>query len=161
METEPKKELAEVMPKAVDSLAEFWQAAGSGRAWTSLDLTKKQHKRAYYNASVADVDGVTTVINSEFNLCDLMLEARNGANDRGEIEDWIKIVLIDDKGECVACGSKGILKSIKALIEIEGLPPWRPGQLVKFRQRELDGGKRWFYLDLIDVPDEPKKKGKS
>lgn len=69
-------------------------------------------------------------------------------DERGEVSQWNRTVIVDDRGTCYQCGSEGVEKALRIMRLIrKDVLPFDPPVTCTVKLETLDGGKQWMYLD--------------
>lgn len=88
-----------------------------------------------------------------------LCRASKGANEDGEVDEFPRTVLIDEKGKSYEAYSDGIAESVRKMIGVFGLPPWKPAQQIVFRKKRTGLGRTRFYcMPVIMAQTQEKKK---
>ena len=130
---------------------------GPDRQYCSLDRKDRESVGIMLKCINSADKRVSGCINEQLEVNHLFAHVVELPDDEtGEVSECTRVVMISPEGVTYEAVSRGIARSIGALIAWYGEPPWKPALKVIVRQRELTGGHRMFYLDL--VTDDKKAK---
>lgn len=116
---------------------------------TSLDRSTPEGAMAYYNAMIGEALSMRELVNTKINVKDAVIHHVERVDKvSGEIETGIRVALIATDGKVYHCQSGGVLKTLKIIAGTVGPLPWQKGREVVIKQRGLDEGKVWLYLEL-------------
>ena len=117
--------------------------------WSSLKPQTNGEKAILFQAIDGDCKSFNDLVGQQINVIHVVMRPATTTDDEtGEVRDGTRIVLIDDKGQCYAGMSEGVLNSLRSLSMAFGPPPWAPPMPVNFRQIPLNGNRRMFKLGL-------------
>lgn len=123
--------------------------AGSGR-YTSIkgsDLaTRKKIFAATTNAeSLADHLGET------INLRHIIIQPVSTENEKGEVEEFLRTVLVSEEGIAYASGSQGIVLALQGMFDVFGEPDSWPEPLpIKVVEERGKRGYRYMTIKLAE-----------
>lgn len=127
--------------------------------YCSFDLNTPEGKALYFRAAQGDPTKVFEVSGQVIDLVHVYASyAEKNGKAEGEVIPLTRIVLVDAKGDMFGCFSKGIKKSIRQLVGVYGLPPFKPPVRVKVKLSQVGGGKN--FLTLEPAPAESGKEAK-
>lgn len=100
--------------------------------------------------SVANAEPIADHLGQTINVSNVVMQRAEFTNEQtGEIEDGIRVILVDDKGKSYVGASKGMLNSIQTLLGL--LPPvsqWPAPVPVKVVEKKARLGK-FFTIELV------------
>lgn len=109
----------------------------------------KAEKITFFNAVENPVAKVSDFINNEITISNVYMEKAEYRSDEGLINDGVKTVIINDKGEGILANSIGIAKSLYSIFNVFGMPSeWDEPLTVKVKQVETKNG-RYFKLEVV------------
>lgn len=141
-------------PQALSSLL------GSGAVfWSSIVLDSHEQRQKLFEALHGQNDSFEASLGEPLAITDVVLAERDRQDPAtGELQRWVRIVILCDDGKILAGGSAGVRQSLGTLFGLYGNPPWKPPVVVKIKSRPIDGGKRFFYLELVKISDPARAK---
>lgn len=151
----PKREVAVPQQRALSPVADSGtlQQLLSGeqnKIWTSLDVTTPQGKLVAFNASQSSDDELLDNVGQRIKVAHLMISNATKIDaETGEELPLVRLVLIEDDGSTYQTFSAGVLKSIRNLIGLYGVPPWLPPLEVEVQRLKLGNGHQLLQLKLI------------
>lgn len=129
-----------------------WWAAAYGptlKYLTTLDMTKPDQRRLLMEALVDETDGSAKYINADLHMVGYtMLPASKVVED--ELHEWVRTVIHLEGGGRVSFGSRGIVKSLQIISQLDREPPWSPPLVKRLENHTLANGRNW--LVLVDPP---------
>lgn len=101
-------------------------------------------------ATLEECDKLEDQRGKDLNLVHWMVHpAQTTDENTGEVKEFARIIVWDDKDKPYSCGSIGVDKSIAILEMTRGKAPWSPPLKVKVTVRRLANKNNWMTL----VPD--------
>jgi hypothetical protein len=139
--------LDRVVTQMVTSPSEYpWLTPLPEGVFTSLDLSTPEGRMAYMDCQQEDCQDMSSVVNTEIAVRHVLLHpAKSERPEGGEMDFWTRAVLFLSDGRMIACGSLGVLKSLRLAATVFGRPPW-PGLRGKVVQQQLGDQKRWYVI---------------
>lgn len=125
---------------------------GKPGEFMSYDATLPEYAIMHIEATLGKPKDLSELTNMEIAVSNFLLSDASRETENGQIEEWKRIVIFDDKNVPYSCGSKGIAKSLAVLFPIRGPMPWNPPLLCKVKVEKLSGTRIWMTLQ----PDMPK-----
>jgi hypothetical protein len=148
-EKTPDQPSAEVTIFRPQTVMEFFGAIGPG-VLATFDPKTPEGARMLIAATLENLPSIKTVINTDIFIAHIYSNPASRTAENGvEIEEWRRIVLLDDKGKGFTCGSQGIGKSLGIIALCRGNPPWNPPVKCRVVSEDTGNGRTWMKL----VPD--------
>lgn len=148
-EHKPPSPSSEVAIPAVGSIADLTMQSG-GKEYASFDVTTDEGARMYLRATMMPLPSIKSKVKEVIDLVHIFAHnVTSQPDEQGEVKEFQRTVIFDDKGQGYDCGSIGVAKSIGIISRIRGMPPFDPPVKVTVTLQELDGKKQWLTL----VPD--------
>lgn len=148
-EKQPEQTSAEVTIYRPQTVMEFFGAVGPG-VLATFDPKTPEGARMLIAATLGELPKIKEAINTDIYVAHIYSNPAHRTNEQtGELDEWRRIVLLDDKGRGFTCGSAGIGKSLGIIALVRGNPPWIPPVKCRVRAEDISGGKTWITL----VPD--------
>ena len=146
VEAVPSTQLA--VPRKAIALPKGWpQDVGEVSFITSLNLDLPESREMIYKARYGDIPDSKDFINVEFELADYIMHPATRTDERtGEVQAWIRAVLINKDGEMISCGSWGVVDSLRDLSQLFSPPPWNPPIKVRLMARSIGNGRSFHYI---------------
>ena len=118
---------------------------------TTLD-TRQPDQRALLLRSInEDCDTAKSVLNLPLEIVGYTISPAAREVD-GELQEWVRVVIHLADGRNIAAGSKGLLRSIMLIEQLDKPAPWNPPLRKTLKARDLQGGKQWYYLIDAEPP---------
>lgn len=116
-------------------------SANATTTFCSIQGGTHEDKVAVFNASNNPDHKVGDFINKVINVKDVIAEQIELTDEEtGEIQNAVRVVLIDTKGESYQAVSTGIFNALKKAIAIFGAPTWDEGLPVLIKQVSVGKG---------------------
>lgn len=116
---------------------------------TSLDLSRPEDKALFIRAVQDDIPGSDEWIGKVFSLVGYVCSPASREDElNGELQEWVRTVLVLDDRKLIACGSRGVWSSLCIFVQLQGPAPWDPPLTVRLRRRKLKVG-HWHWLELV------------
>lgn len=150
MAKEPKETTAVSVPRRAGPLTPSRQPGETGRRLTSSynPADPEQRKLALRAALNQDVRA-EDVIGKVFQVQHwLTTDASRTNPDTGEVEEFVRTVLIDENGTRVSAGSEWLIASIMVIESMVGPAPWNPPLALKIVEGKSRQGYTFYSLDL-------------
>lgn len=149
--------LPAIIPTPEGTLVPDWweRVHGSKLFLTSIDLTAGHTaKRRLIRHLQETAQKSDSWINKQFNIIDRTFVPVQSGDEDGEVSNYIRTVVETDKGELIAFGSRGIVKSITLLESLERPAPWNPPLKVELISTPIAGNRRWLEFRPIYSDDK-------
>jgi hypothetical protein len=159
-EKAPDQPSAEVTIFRPQTVMEFFGAIGPG-VLATFDPKTPEGARMLIAATLSTLPSIKEAVNKEILIAHIYSNPASREGDTpGEMEEWRRIVLLDDKGRGYTCGSQGIGKSLGIIALCRGNPPWIPPVRCTVISEDIGKGRTWMKLvpDLTAF-DAPAKRG--
>lgn len=123
----------------------------SKSTFCSLVPKTEEEKIDFYNAISAPDKKVGEMINMEINLSHVYAEeCVYRSKETGELQDGVRIVLIDNAGVSYNTSSIGVFHSLTRIFQIFGAPQtWKKPKKVRVKQITPSDDKRVLTLELV------------
>lgn len=119
------------------------------RLATSLDLRSPEGKLAAFRAISGQDFRADEVMGEWFPIADwLNVDAARVDPDTGELQHFVRTVLIGEDGTRFSCGSDWVLSSLIAIESFFGKAPWHPAMQMRFVQQKSRMGRTFTQLDV-------------
>jgi len=143
----------EQLPAVAGPWTPFEDPRFARKEWHSFNVKDPAQYALYQLATDGDSLSADDVINNELEIVHVYFcEAQWTNKETGEITDGIRTVLVDRHGDAVSFGSAGVVQSLKRIGAARGVPPWDPPVKMRVKQKPLENGKRWLWLEhVLDV----------
>ena len=136
-----------------------WWVAAYGPAvkyLTTLDTTDLVQRKMLHDALLDESDGSAKYLNCDLAMVGYTLLPASKIEE-GELHEWVRTIIHLADGGRVAFGSRGIIKSLQLISQLDREPPWNP-PLVKRLVNHGRDKKLWFVLIDPPAPGKPPKK---
>ena len=131
------------------NVSSFFGALGDG-VLATFDPKTPDGARLLVLSTLADIPPIKEALNKEIAVQHVYSNPASRIDPTtGALEEWRRVVLIDDKGNAWDCGSRGIGKSLGIIALCRGNPPWIPAVNCTERVQDLGNSRQWYTL----VPD--------
>lgn len=105
---------------------------------TSFDTSNKEGQIKLLGA-INDAEPIDEHLDEVINLTDFVAQIVEFVDEAGEMQEGIRVVLLDDAGNSYAAMSEGILKSLQTFVSVLGDPAgWKeplPIKIVRVKSR--------------------------
>lgn len=129
--------------------------------YCSFDFKKPETEAMLFRVAQGSDENIMAMINMQIEIEHVYMAHASKINpETGELNEFIRIVLISPEGIAYQCFSQGVRKSIALLAATRGLPPFRPPVRVVVKLQQLGTGRNWLTLELPTAPKEGKAKAK-
>lgn len=131
---------------------EWWaKAFGHNTLYrTTLDVKQPEQRALLLRSINEDCDTAKSVINLPLEIVGYTISPAAREVD-GELQEWVRVVLHLADGRNIAAGSKGLVRSIMLIEQLDKPAPWNPPLRKILKARDLAGGKQWYYLIDADT----------
>lgn len=122
------------------------------QTYCSIPLDTVENKKKVFKISEKADGIVKDILDKPIKLKDLFIQKFDKVNDEtGEIEEKVRLILIDSEGKSYASASKGLYRSILKLCALIGLPEtWEnPIDAVISETATKNGGKTYVISPII------------
>lgn len=110
-------------------------------AFCSMRIESKEDKIKFYNAISNTENQLQDYVNKEIVIKDIYAETASSIKpETGELQEFVRIVIISPNGTSYATGSSGVFSSLKRLIALFGAPTWDEGLKVVVKQKKTKNG---------------------
>lgn len=120
----------------------------------SFDPTTDEGAMLLFKATLHKAKSIKENANRTLTVCNVLTHGASSEKDGGEVQEWKRTVIIDEKGEAWDCGSMGVDKTLSIIKLAFGPPPYKPGIDCEIRLEDMGGGKQW--LSLLPVESSVK-----
>ena len=118
-----------------------------GGVMTSLDPANVEDRKILYSAMMGESQKADAFINQPLLVRDVVLSPASSTDaETGEIQSWVRTVLVLADGSRIAFGSLGILKSLAFYSMCYSPPPWIPAVELVLKSTPI-GKNRWYTLE--------------
>ena len=133
------------------STPDWWVAAyGPGVQYlTTMDLDDARSRKLLQEALLDTTDGADKYINTDLAMVGYTMLPASRVVD-GELQEWVRTVIHLDGGGRVSFGSRGVIKSLQIIGQLDRQPPWNPPLVKRLENHPLSNGRNW--LVLVDPP---------
>lgn len=116
----------------------------------SIQVTDRESAAKVFNAMNNPEGNLRDYINKTLSIKDVFAEVIDLEAENGELEQAVRVVLIDDKGKAYQAVSKGVFNALKNLMSIPyiGSPTWEPPLKLMVKQEQVARG-TMLTLDLV------------
>ena len=152
---------AEIIPGPGGAL-EAWGLGGQRlKYWCNWKLTDLAGKslltRCMTKADLKSDD----VLNKVMHVTGLLMHPVTLISKRdGEVRLECRAVLVLEDDKTVGFVSRGVVKSLQLITDVCGLGPWKPALPLLLKSLPVEGGGRFFTIELAAGQINPTKKGK-
>lgn len=115
----------------------------------SFDPSTEEGAEMLVKASLGEVPNIKEIAGQQINLTHFYAHGAAKTHDNGEVDEWTRIVLFDDKGRAFSAGSMGVAKSLAILMQVRKSAKFDPPVLVTVKMKSLGGNRLWIEL----IPD--------
>lgn len=128
---------------------------GKVAVWVSWKPETAREKALAFNALTGNTKAIADMMGETIMLQNVIFQGVSLTNAiTGEINDAVRVVLIDTDGKAYGCVSDGIRKAIVNLVGIVGMPPYPEGiPIVPRREKGKQG--HFYTLDMGVPPADP------
>ena len=114
---------------------------------TSLDPADVESRKVLYAAMMGESQKADGFLNQPLMIRDVVLSPASSTDaETGEIQTWVRCVLILADGSRIAFGSLGVLKSLAFYSMCYSPPPWNPPVELVLKSTPI-GKNRWYTLE--------------
>ena len=146
-------------PQQIASIA--MQASATNRQVnvSSFDVTSDRGRIMLVKATLMDCKPLKDLVNLDINITDYYIHPASSEETNGEIEEFNRVVVFDDKGEAYQCAARGVIKSLAVLTYARGSLPFDPPIKCTVKLKDIGGAKQWLTLipDLHSLSPEVKR----
>lgn len=143
------KKMEELAKSGIGEEMAFFDV-GHENIWTSLKLEEKGNKKTMLKAlSQADYN-FESFPPGGFEVENLLIHEVELESEDGELIKQMRIVLISPSGETCSFCSNGVVKGIKNLMFVYGVPPWNPAVKVRVKQVKTRKGFRTYNIEVVE-----------
>lgn len=161
-DNKPDQQSADVTIYRPQTVMEFFGAIGPG-VLATFDPKTPDGARMLLASTLENLPSIKTMVNSDILISHIYSNPASRTNaDDGSLEEWRRIVLLDQHGKGFTCGSAGIGKSLGIIALVRGNPPWIPPVRCRVVMEDISGGKTWMKLipDFDSIQVDTTKRGK-
>lgn len=145
--------------RAIAPVDQFLRGATSGY-YCSVQGDKPSDKMRRYAMREGDSEKADKYINREIVVVDVLLHETIVTNDKGEVKELLRAVLMLDTGEMFGTCSSGILGCLQTAMKEFGKPTWAPGLRFQVINKSLANNRHTFKLVPV-FAEVGTKKGKA
>lgn len=123
----------------------------SGAVWHSFDLSKPEQARQLFRARTgkdADTKSIADRIIQVSNI--VIWKGEEEEYETGETTIKTRVVLIGPEGFRVSVGSPSAVRSLIAMVQCFGPPPYNPPMKIRAVRTPCGNGKEWVSFDLAE-----------
>lgn len=133
------------------STPDWWVAAYGPRIkyLTTLDLETPESRKLLHDALLDESDTSAKYLNTDLAMIGYTMLPASRVVD-GELQEWVRTVIHLDGGGRVSFGSRGVIKSLQIISQLDRQPPWNPPLVKRLVNHGKAPPKQWFVL--IDPP---------
>lgn len=119
---------------------------------TSFNTDDQSQKKILIQILNEEVLRPEMLVNTVLHVVHVTSEPREHVDDEtGEQVRWIRTILTLNDGRHVEFNSNGILRSLKYLIQLEGMPPWNPALAMRLARKQYRNGHSGYVLAPVSA----------
>ena len=116
---------------------------------TSFDTSDRAGQVKLIGA-IGEAEPIDEYLGETINLVDYVAQIVEFVNEDGEMQEGVRIVLIDDEGKSYAAMSDGLMKSLQTFVSVMGSPATWPEPLpIKVVEVKSRRGFKFFTAKLV------------
>lgn len=141
------------------------QVATSGHKcqMSSFDPSSTEGAIMLVKATLMDATPLRDMIGKTIAVTDFYVHDAGREGKDGELDEWSRIVIFDDKGNAYSCGSRGVAKSLGVMCFARRQTQFRPPIRCEVKLKTFPNGHNWLTLtpNLDDLPAVKSEKGRA
>jgi hypothetical protein len=129
-------------------------AGESGNRYSSIKGSDLATKKRIFSA-ITSAQSLADNLDKTINLRHVIIQPVTTEDEKGNVENFLRTVLIDDKDVAYASGSAGIVLAIQSLFDVFGEPEsWTDPVAIKVVEERGRRGYRYMTIKPADDVDE-------